>query len=191
MKNILAGHVYGSTWGITCFYDDCEEIFRKAVDSGEDFYAEWGAKKECVRAEVERTEDTVKVKVEVSIDELSELMDTAVWRAFGGNDFAGSGFDAICKLHDLDRANDKDFERAMEILEELEDGVRDMYMEHFAVYETLPLNATFEQIVNILNKLEDEMQAESQRCYDDIVEYIRVWWDAIQEESDMNSGRFA
>lgn len=189
MKNILENHAYGSTWGITCFYDDCEALLRQALDSGEDFLAEWGAKKEITFATVERGAGITYVEVRTGLDDLPDLVDTAVWRAFGGNDFSTSGFDAICKLHNLDP--EKDGEKATTILEEIEDGVQDIYQEYFGGSVDLPRNASFDEIVEALERLESKAERDGHVCYDDIVDYIREWWDAVHEEADMNSGRYA
>jgi hypothetical protein len=189
MENIIDGHSYGSTWGITCFYEDVETKFRAVFESGEDFYAAWGAKKEIVYAEVERGKDELWVVVRTSIDELPELVDTAVWRAFGGNDYADSGFDAICKSHDLDPK--KDEARALEILEEIQTQLEDVYQETFALSRRLPRTTTFDEMVDDLSELEDAVNKESGACYVAMVEYIEEWWSAIHEQADMDNGKYA
>ena len=107
MKTIEQSSAYGAHWGLTDLYDEEAKNLRVAVESGEDFEFDYGCKKEIRYANITREGGDLTVTCRAYIDELPELTDTVIWRAFGGNDYADSGYHAIAKYHDLDLTKTK------------------------------------------------------------------------------------
>ena len=87
-------------WGLTDFYPQHLEALEKALNDAEPFDTGWySTKKECQTARVSCLEDPEKVSIQVScgMDSISDLVDSAIWEAYGGNDYAPSGYDAMKK----------------------------------------------------------------------------------------------
>ena len=176
---------YGSRWGLDDMYPETEEVLRSALDSDKDFYARWGAKKEIVWCEVERTEGEVFVTVTTSIDDLADLVDTLIWEAAGGNDVCDSGFDYICQTHDLDPDVPYQFDFATKIMEEIEGWVEDVYQQTFRQRVGFEFAPDYDKVMQIANELWDACNRDSSAKYDELLEMIKEGFDAVGEQERM------
>lgn len=88
-------------WGVTDFYEDYEQALKAAIATGLPFDTGWySVKKEIQSGRISRAKTNGPITVEgsVSMDDGSDLLDTAFWKAAGGNQFCDSGWDALTKI---------------------------------------------------------------------------------------------
>lgn len=91
---------YAAKWGASDLYEEYEPLLRSAIATGKPFDTRWyGVKKEIVWARVSREQTHGPISVEVSqcMDNSRALVDTAFWKAAGGNAYSGSGEEALEK----------------------------------------------------------------------------------------------
>ncbi len=182
MKDLFAEwpDAYGAHWSLSEMYQEHEAELRKALASGEDFEASWGVKKEIEYATVRRINGSIEVEFRTYIDELYGIADTLLWVASGKK--YDSGFDYICKFHDLDPNKPADHERAESIMEEVQGWVEDEYREEWTERDSLPATATYEEIMNMIDELGAVATTASQDCYESMVETVRACIDASHEQ---------
>lgn len=88
-------------WGLSDFYDENAQALRQVLACGQAFDTGWfTAKKEIQTGRISRLRRNGPICVEVSVemDEGADLVDTAIWKAAGGNAYSDGGFDALTKL---------------------------------------------------------------------------------------------
>ena len=90
---------YGSHWGITDLYEQHEARLRQSIESGDNFEARWGSKKEIITAKLSVQGNIASITVTVEQDSTPHLIDTAIWDVYGKNEFAPSGIAAVRKRH--------------------------------------------------------------------------------------------
>lgn len=147
---------YAAHWGLTDFYPEHAQALRAALASGEALdTGRFGAKKEIQFARIRRevVGGELQIVVWVEADDGLAQADTAVWKAYGGNDAASCGREALAKLG-LSRRE------AVTELEALaaQAGMGEV-VEH-RQQTTLPPAATFEQVTACLEQLVDTGEAE-------------------------------
>jgi len=84
--DICDGADYGSKWGLTDLYPNCEANLRTLLESGEDFCTEWYSKKELLSVVLMRISGKLTASVSAWTDDLWEsddLIYDAVWEATG------------------------------------------------------------------------------------------------------------
>lgn len=180
MKTIKSSSAYGSRWGLTDLYDEDAKNLREAVESGEDFVFDYGCKKEIRRCEVKRINGELSIWCEAELDELTPITDTVMWEAMGENAYAGSGYEAIAKYHDLDPRKDKD--KIMAIMEECEGWFDDIYKECHESTVDLGDCRNYEEVITIIAGLEEDVENASKQCYEDMVECAKESISAIAEQ---------
>lgn len=180
MKTIEPSNAYGAHWHLTDLYDEDAANLRQAVESGDDFEFDYGCKKEIRYATICRDGGSLSVSCRCYIDELEDITDTVMWRALGGNDYAGSGFGAVAKYHDLDPTKDED--KIIEILEECEGWFWDIYQECFTATADLNDCRDYDHVISIIDGLEEEVEAAAEQCYRDMVECAKESISAIAEQ---------
>lgn len=173
MKTLFENECCAAAWGLSDFYKDCEEEIKTVWESGEDFTTDYGCKKEIHYANIERRNGTTTVTARAYIDELMELIDTAIWRAYGGNDKSSGGYDAVSKIFNLDPNTDED--KIHDRMQEIADSVCEMYEEGHEASSELPPGATWDQFVETLDRCETEAATKAEECYQAIVEAIK-WY---------------
>lgn len=139
------GSAYASKWGLTDFYDGVGDVLRKAIESGEDFdTGEFGCKKEIRYARVHRERGELEVEVTAYMDDLYEgdLIYDALW--------------TVAKSED-------------ELPEDIIDSIRDAAIDsgvddHTYCNRYLPLDATYETVVETISELEDEAEQTKKNC---------------------------
>lgn len=173
MKTLFENEGYASQWSLSDFYEDCEAEIKAVWESGEDFATDFGCKKEIHYASVERIGGTTTVTARSYIDELMDLIDTAIWSAYGGNDKSSCGYDAVSKIFKLDPHKDDD--EIYSRMEDIADAVCEIYQEGHEHTETLPPGATWDQFVDTLDRCESEAAEKAEDCYKAIVECAK-WY---------------
>ena len=149
MKNIEFpnGGIYASKWGLTDFYDGNDDVLRKAIESGEDFdTGEFGCKKEIRYARVHRERGELEVEVTAYMDDLwdeGDLIYDALW--------------TVAKSSD-------------ELPEDIIDSIRDAAIDsgvddHTYCNRYLPLDASYETVVDTISELEDEAEQTNEELY--------------------------
>lgn len=184
MKVIKLTGSYGAHWGLTDLYPEYEEQLRAAIESGEDFVFSYGCKKEIHQAEIKRANGELTVWCEAAIDELGSLTDTVMWEAMGENAYAGSGYEAIAKYHDLDPSKDR--ERICEILDECQSWFEGIYQEYFESSVSGEGTRSFEEVMDLVAGCEEEADNAAKQCYEDLIECAKESIAAIAEQANMH-----
>lgn len=165
---------YGSSWGITDLYEEHEKKLRETLSTGQDFIASWGAKKEIYYASVIRKGSQIGVSFRSSIDEIEDLTDTLIWEVVGGNAVCDSGFDWVCKRYGLNPEDEGDSVKASEIMEEAQEWIMDLYQGDYAASDSLPSDATYERIMELLDELSGIADNERETNYATMLEAVKI-----------------
>lgn len=177
----ISSGVYCSHWGLTDLYDDCETKLRELIESGKDFVTNWcGSKKEIESARYSRCGDEFTVEVGASMDDMWEsydLFSDAVWEI----------------LHDPMYPLSKNVRDNLEYITETDmdddgekfvDCVTDMAIDagiddNATCSETISASdATYEKIMGIVEKLEDEAASLLNEYY---VQYKNIVYESAKE----------
>jgi hypothetical protein len=160
---------YAAHWGITDLYPSHRAALKEALQSHERFdTGEFGAKKEIEFARVRRIAPSGELTVAVrgESDDGIAAADTAFWGAAGGNEFCGSGEDALQKLG----LNEADIEAEFESLAQ----AAEIGETHEATREsTLSATATLEQVLETLESLTHDASQELKARFDAMQELAR------------------
>ena len=184
MKTIKPSSEYGAHWGLTDLYAEDAANLKQALKSGEDFVFDYGCKKETHYCTVRRTDGILKVSARAYIDEIDDITDAVMWEAFGGNDYADSGYGAIAKYHDLDPAENES--RILDILEECSEWFVDIYQECFDSEVVMDDCRDFDAVMDVIAGLEEEVANAAHQCYEDMVECAKESISAIAEQDNMH-----
>lgn len=158
--DISCGGCYCSSWGLTDLYEPCEAKLRSLIDSGEDFKTDWcDSKKELLSARYSREGNTFTVEVSAWMDDLWDEYDLII--------------DAVDEVKENTkyRATPEDIEKLESILNDW-DGAADPFIscvrdeamdvdidDHVIVSEEMDASSvTYERIMEVVEKLEDEAQ---------------------------------
>lgn len=143
MKNIDIEHgAYASKWGLADWYEESEEILRGAMASGEDFDTGYfGCKKEIRYARIVRENGEYTITVSSHSDDLWDSDDLI--------------YDALWVVSESEE----------ELPDDIIDSIRDAALDcgiddNVEDSESLPDTATFEEISELIGKLEDTTEAE-------------------------------
>lgn len=162
---------YAAKWGVTDLYEDEDKLLREAIASGEPFTTGWyGAKKEIEYALIVREVAGGPIRVEGRsiMDDGPDLVDTALWRAAGGNDFCVSGWDALDKHGVVD--DDAKYQLIDDICEACDLGENNLAEGEVE----LPATATYDEVMEALDKLIGEADASNTDWFNDTVEYCKL-----------------
>jgi hypothetical protein len=160
-------------WGVADLYPELEEELRRALDGGRPFTTGWySARKEPQSGRVTReaTWGPVNVEAGVCMDDGKDLIDAIVWEAAGKNEFAGSGREALMKLGVPEA---QVVLQMHSLLDELADVISsgENCEER---QETLPPDASFQDVAGALDALATEADQTQTAAYEEAVEYIKV-----------------
>ena len=141
------GMAYAAKWGLTDFYDGVGEKLREAIESCEDFdTGEFGCKKEIRYARVHREHGELEVEVNACMDDLwdeGDLIYDALWTvAKSEKELPEDIIDSICEAA-------------------IDSGVDD----HTYCNRYLPLDATYETVVETISELENEAEQTNEEMY--------------------------
>jgi len=137
MKNIdIEYGMYASKWGLTDWYEESEKMLREAMASGEDFDTGWfGCRKEIRYARIVRENGEYTVEVSSHSDDL-----------WDGDDLI---YDALWEVAHVEEELPDDIIDSIRDAA-LDDGIDDSETEQ----ENLPGTATFEEISDVIGRLE-------------------------------------
>lgn len=164
---------YAAKWSLSDFYEEDEVILKNAIASGENFKAEWGCKKEIHYASLEKNDNGICIEVRVYIDELEDLLDTAIWQAAGGNDVCSCGWHWLQMHH-----KGKEHEVFESLIKLIRQG--DYYPECHTCTLVLLRDAIFEEVVDTINEAEDEAEKIAEQCYQEISILVKQWMEKLQ-----------
>ena len=160
--DISEGGWYCSHWGLTDLYEKCEKNLRDLLKTGVDFRTEWcGSKKELLSARYRRQDGSVWVDVYQWMDDLWEEQDLvydAVWTRFHRED--------------------------IEIPDELMEYILDVATEcgvdeSFQLSEELGADATYEDCMAAVERLENATDKETSRMFEVLCNIVE---DAVKNE---------
>ncbi len=173
---------------ISDFYPRYLAALKLAIDTAEPFDTGWyGCKKEIQTARISCLQDPEKVEIQVScgMDNTNDLIDTAIWEAFGKNDYAGSGYEAMRKRYP--GATDAQIERAIERIQDRTHGDITMGDDNYAksekVIEIGSPEEAMEAIMATLQELAASSTRELKQRYQSLVNIIRDSMDNLMEEA--------
>ena len=160
MNNIdICSGEYASKWGLTDFYEESEQKLKDALTSGEDFDTGWfGCKKEINYARICRENDRVTVEVSAHMDDLWDgdaLIYDALWE----------------ERHTEEELPDRIIDSIRDAA--IDDGLDD----HTDITDALPADATFEQIVELIGKLEVEAMDANAEMYNRLRGIVAVHYE--------------
>ena len=148
MKDIdICYGMYASKWGLTDFYEESEKKLKDALASGEDFDTGWwGCKKEIRYARICRENGAVTVEVSCHMDDLYEsddLIYDALWEE--------------CRTEE-------------ELPDAIIDSIRDAAIwdgieDSTEMSDTLPHDASFDDIVAKIDRIEEWAEAKNKEMY--------------------------
>lgn len=158
------GGIYASKWGLTDFYEGNDDFLRKAIESDEDFDTGWiGCKKEIRYARVHRERGEFEVEVTAHMDDLwddGDLIYDALW--------------TVAKSGD-------------ELPEDIIDSIRDAAIDsgvddHTYCNRYLPLNASYETVVDTIGELENEAEQTNEELYRILCEIVKDHVEFMKEQ---------
>lgn len=170
-------HGDGAHCGITDFYDEHAKSVKEAVRSGMAFDTGWySTKKEIQSGRIRRQVKNGPISVEVSVemDEDADLVDTAMWRAAGGNAYAGSGTDALDNLG-------LDEEAADALIERLADETTGQSSE--SNFRLLHWKSGYDRICQALNELVAECDNTLESVFEGVVEMCKQEIAMIKQDA--------
>lgn len=155
---------YASKWGLSDFYEESKAKFMDALNSGEDFDTGWwGCKKEIRYARIVREDGHIMVEVSCNMDDLWDEDDLI--------------YDALWEERKVDE------ELPDEIIESILEMAYGDIDDHTEVAETLPADASFDDIVAVIGKLEDEAEANNTDMYTRLRGIVAAEYDYWKGES--------
>ena len=168
----------GSHWGITDLYDEREMALRGTLKMGLPFDTGWwSSKKEIQSARVQRIEPNGAIYIEVSagMDYSPDLVDTAFWKAAGGNENARSGYEALQKAGVAEEDIDTVIDEIMDACELGEDNYANRE-------KALPKGCSYDLIIEQLDGLVDEASAELEATFQSVITTCKWKLDQLKEK---------
>lgn len=155
--------LYASKWSISDFYEEAEKDLREVLASGEDFDTGWfGCKKEINYAQIVRCEGEITVSVTCHMDDLWDEQDLI--------------YDALWETTKVEK------ELPQEIIDSIRDAACDEQLDdHSTATTTLPWNASFEDLVAALDKLEAEADADNSVMYKALCDLVLAHVEYMKE----------
>ncbi len=177
MKTLEAfTHGDGAHHGLTDLYPHKMESLQEALAAGEDFTTGWySSKKEIQSACITVRNGEAFVEVTISIDDSSDLIDTAIWNALGRNEYAGSGYDAMRKKYP--GITDEQIDQVIDEMA-MECGLGE---ENTSVRRS-ECNADQESILNTIDNITDDGVEELDTAVESIYEYVENNLDRVTQQ---------
>ena len=133
----LTDGCYAASWGLTGFYDDCYETFKKAIEAPDDFEADWGCKKEIDYCNVRREGGQITVSVTAWMDDIWEQYDLI--------------YDALAEI------GHEEYEFSDEAIDSIIEWAIDAGLEEYSTCtEEIPASADIDEICKTIDRLENE-----------------------------------
>lgn len=167
---------YGAHWGLTDLYPGFAATLRGQLESCKPFELSWGAKKAIRYATVkcERPAGDVCIEVRAYMDDGEELLDTMIWEAFGGNEFAESGTAALARAQ-----KDPDSREALlDLLGELELVQNENVARASA---RVFCEASYEEVLEEIDACEEQAELKLRERYAAALEEVRAFYGLPSE----------
>lgn len=165
MKEIdICYGMYASKWGLTDFYEESEQKLKDALASGEEFDTGWwGCKKEIRYARIVRDHEDVTVEVSCHMDDLWEADDLI--------------YDALWEeCHTEEELPD-------EIIDSIRDAAIDDGIEDSTeMSDTLPRDASFDDIVAKIDRLEEWCESKNTEMYGELRAIVKAHYEYMKGE---------
>ena len=155
---------YASKWSISDFYEEVEKSLRDALESGEDFETDWfGCKKEINYGQIVREDGKITVSVSCHMDDLWDSEDLI--------------YDALWEVTKAEN----------ELPDEIIDSIRDAALgdnvdDSSTWTEVLPSSASFDDVVEALDKCEANADAENTGMYKMLCEIVYAHIEYMKEQ---------
>lgn len=167
-------------WGVSDFYDEEREALKAAIASGEAFDTKWySVKKEIQSGRVrrERYHGPIHIEISCAMDEDRDLVDTAFWRAAGGNPYCGSGWEALAK-HGLTESE------IDQVIDEMAEA-NELGEDNCAYRDTvLHWKCGFDKVCDTLDELCDQAEKELNNWYESTVESCKWKLEVIRDNRE-------
>jgi hypothetical protein len=173
----------GAKWGLTDFYEDFEQELREAIDARKPFEAGWSVKKEIESGHICFDGTTYHLCASRSTDEGGDLFDDAVWALCTSL----KEFDMpLSDTHELPLAFgiEMSVPRLFHLWDKMRNGhwLGESYLQSdYEAESTLSGDATFDQIVEELEKLNQETDDASEVNFESLQESI---WAFLEDLTD-------
>lgn len=143
-------------WSVTDFYPECERKLRELISSGEDFDTGYfGYRKEPRASRIYRAGGKLTVEVNASMDSLYEdddLIYDALFEVYGVEELLPD--EVLTRINDL----------------AIESGLNDYSEES----ETLPSDASFEEVKEAMDRLEESVLRENEDMYRELCGIVKI-----------------
>lgn len=165
MKDIdICTGMYASQWCLTDFYEKSEQKLRDAIASGEEFDTGWwGCKKEIRYARIMRDDEDVTVEVSCHMDDLydsEDLIYDALWDECRTEEELPD--DIIASITDA----------------AIDDGLND----GAEMSDTLPRDASFDDIVAKIDRLEEWCESKNTEMYNRLRAIVKAHYEYMKGE---------
>ena len=166
---------YASSWGLTDLYKENEQALREAIESGEDFETErFDSKKELLSAWYERKNGQLTVRVYAWMDDLWEEDAWSIYDDWvGHSDEVHSPLieDALyeCCGYDGEDIPPEFWDHLAESLYDVSTSTVDS--------EVLPGNATYEEVMAAVERLENLCMIELDETYQRVCDEVKDAYD--------------
>lgn len=175
----------GCHWGVTDWYPELEAAIIQALEAGVEFTTGWyGCKKEIHSACISVKDGEAHVEVSAGMDDTCDLVDTAVWKVFGGNAYAGSGFEAAKKhFQEIGEPKaDEEIEKIFEQIEENSNSTGVTFGDENYANASGTCEANLTALTSKLNELMDEAEGQLDEMYEGLVSICRSWFNLPDPE---------
>ena len=164
-------------YGPEDLYEDNLEELKVAIASGKPYETGWySCKKEPVTAEITFDGEKVSIDVSLAMDDMFDLVDTAIWESDGKKENDGASV--------LERIFGADWEGVRErIFESIELSSVDIHHENYEACSRVCANE-LEQIIFALNEADNEADLLLQRRYNHLVAFVKnhIEWKLENED---------
>jgi hypothetical protein len=173
----------GAKWGLTDFYEDFEQELREALDARKPFEARWSVKKEIESGHVCFDGSAYRLSAYRGTDEGGDLFDDAVWSLCLQLEELGVSLADTSELP-LAFGLDLSVPRLFHLWDERwnTSWFGESYLQsEYEAESTLPADASFEQIVEELEKLNQETDDTSEVNFESLQESIWTFLEYLSE----------
>lgn len=158
METKITGNMWdeAAKWSVTDFYPECERKLWELISSGDDFDTGYfGCRKEPRSARIYRAGGKLTVEVNASMDSLYEdddLIYDALFEVYGVEELLPD--EVLTRINDL----------------AIESGLNDYSEES----ETLPSDASFEEVKDAMDRLEESVLRENENMYRELCGIVKM-----------------
>jgi hypothetical protein len=171
-------------WGVSDFYPEHQKALESVIATGKPFDTGWySVKKEIQSARISRAKHRGPISIEVSscMDEGHDLIDTALWRAAGGNDVSSSGYEVLSMLG-LDEESSR--KTIADLADEANLGEDNCSRSDLTIH----WNSGLKRVKQGLNECSSETQRELENWYQAAIEICKRFISNKRQSLEANCG---